>query len=259
MAYTTPTAPTTASGAKLNSTGDIITPWQALVDENELRDGDAWVDGVTSGGVCTSSGTTVTMPTTRAYVAGKRYGGADTVDMTGKSANTYYGYLDSADDTTPLKVKTTAPTAGELLLFSLVWSGTAITSINTNVLVKGIVKCPTTVYFPGTVTTSSKAVIPVIDNWWVEDVQLVCVDNGTGTQATTAEVSLGANGAAGTTIFTTPGNRPTIWSTTADYTLVVSGEPDGDRNPDDGEHLTVSFGTTDAAANVSVTINMRLR
>ena len=259
MAYTTPTAPTAAAGANLNAAGNITTPWQAIVDEFELRLGDEFLDGVVSGMVSTSNGTTVTIPTGRAYVAGKRYAGVGSIDMTGKAANTYYGYIDSSIDTDVYKVKTTAPTAGELLLFTLVWSGTAITSINTNVRVKGIVRHVERVFFPGTVTTSSKSVVPVLDDLWIEDVQLIAEDNGTGTQATTAEVSLGADGAAGTTIFTTPGNRPTIWSTGANYTIDVSGEPDGDRNPDDGEHMTVSFGTTDGASNVSVVINARLR
>ena len=256
--YTTPTAPTAAANVALNVAGDITNPWQGLVDEHELRDGYGWLNGVMSGGVCTSNGTTVSVESIAAFVSGKRYSGASTYDMTGSGAATYYLVIDSGDDTTPIAAQTGTASSTQLTLCSLVFDGTSITSINDNVKVKGLLRRTIDVVFPGTITTGSKAVIPMTENYWLEDMWVQAVDNGSGTQFT-MDALLGPNGEAGTTVFTTTGNRPTVLSTTADYTISKAGEPDGDRNPDKNEHITLLFDEANDAANVTATLILRKR
>jgi hypothetical protein len=256
--YTTPTAPTAAAGVGLNVAGDITSPWQGLVDEIERRFGHAWHNGVISGGVVTeTNGTTVTVADIEAYVAGKWYDGSSTFDMSGKASGTHSLYLDSADDVTPLKSTTGALASTELLIAVITFDGTEITAVNDNVKVKGLIRYALPFSFVGTIGAGSTIVYPVTDDLWLEDVQVIAADNGSGTQFT-LDVHNGPDGVQGTTVFTTVGNRPTVLSTTADYTLTTSGEPDGDRTFAVGDHVTIIVDEANDATNVSGILNFRL-
>jgi len=255
--------PSGTASTAVNATTQIDDPAQGVQDEFELRGGDGFLDGVVSGMACTISTTNIAVAAGRAYVGGKRYSGGTNVSFVGKSADDYYVYIDSADDDTPYKAKTTAPTSGELLLCTVTWNGTdTLSALNDNVKVLGIVDASIYVDVPGTLTTGVKAVRPVPRDLWIEGVEIICVANGTTSGAVTVDVHLGADGAKGDSIFTTQGNRPTVAHDTADYTIGVSGEPDGDRKPDAGEHLVVEIDAVDGGAvadTLGVLIKARLR
>jgi|GEM_PF-5292150 hypothetical protein len=253
------------TGAAVFST-QILNPWQGIVDEFELRDGDGLLDGVVSGGVCTIDGENIAVATIRAYAQGKRYSGSGSISFTGSSADTYYVYLDSADDGSPLKKKTTAPTAGELLLCTVDSDGgtpPTLSNLDDNCKVLGLTRKYLTCTHHGAFALNDVlGVFPVVEDWWIETVQIICGDNGSTSDGPIIDVLLGADGSAGTTIFTTTGNRPTLAYDTADYTLAECGTPDGDRKPDAGEHLTVVVDQIDGDGNnadITVTIVVRPR
>jgi len=253
--------PNVASGDALDPTTQINSPAQGLQDEFELRAGDALLDGVASGMVCSINGTNVAVAPGRAYVAGKRYSGSASVSFAGRAGGTYQVYIDSTDDTTPYQAKTGAPSSGELLLCTVSWSGSALSSLNDNVKVLGVLPYDIIVALPGTVATGVKAVVPVAHDLWIDGVQICLRDNGGTSGSTTVDAHLGGNGAKGDSIFTTQANRPTLAHDAADYTIGASGEPDGDRNPDSGEHLVIEVdevaGT--AGADLTAVIKARLR
>ena len=242
-------------------------PGQGLQDEFEVRQADL-LDGVTSGLVCTTASPTasdLTVAVGRAYVAGKRYGGSSgVVSFTGKAAGDYYVYIDSADDATPYKTKTTAPTSGQLTLCTCTWGGSVFASpyIDDNRKVLGIQRRDFQFGWDGVLNTGKRYPIPVRDDLWIESVEFICVENGSVSGSVTVDCLLGADGSAGTTIFTTQARRPTITTATADYTIAQSGEPDGDRKPDAGEHLTLTVAAIDGggtASTLSGTVRGRLR
>jgi hypothetical protein len=254
--------PSVSNGDALNPTTQINNPAQGMQDEFELRDGDGLLDGVVSGMACSVDGTGIDIAGGRAYVAGKRYSGSASVDFIGKASDTYYVYIDGADDETPYKAKTSAPASGELTLCTVDWNGSdTLSNLDDEAKVRGVAPCDIVVAIPGTVSTGVKAAIPVTRDLWIESVQICMSDNGDTSGATTVDVHLGADGSKGDSIFTTQANRPSLAYDDADYTIAVSGKPDGDRRPDAGEHLVIEVdeiaGT--AGANLTVVLKARLR
>lgn len=255
--------PSVASGDALNPTTQINNPAQGVQDEFELRTGDL-LDGVVSGMVCTTSSSNIAVASGRAYVAGKRYGGNTNVSFTGKAAADYYVYIDSGDDSTPYKAKTSAPTSGELTLATCTWNGSIFTTpyIDDNRKVLGIYRRDYQFGWDGILAAGKEYNLPIRDDLWIESLEFLCCDNGSVSGSVTVDCYLGADGTRGTTIFTTTTRRPTITTATADYTTAQSGEPDGDRKPDAGEHLTLQIAAIDGggtASTLSGTVRCRLR
>jgi hypothetical protein len=261
--------PSVSNGDALNPTTQINNPAQGIQDEFELRSGDGWIDGIVSGlrPVTTNGTSSVTVPSGRAYAVGKQYVGNETKTMTGNSSGSYTLYYDSADDTTTLKAKTSALGAGELQLATFTWDGlgTSSTSLvltdNGTGSKHGVYRYARDCQFAGQVATTSRYILPIFEDSWVERVDSVLVNNGTSGN-TTFDVLLGADGAEGTSIFTTTTRRPTHAALGNSYDISNSGEPDGDRFPDAGEHLTVKpvevFGTG-TASEATVTVWLRPR
>ena len=254
--------PSVSNGDALNPTTQINNPAQGVQDEFELRGGDGFLDGVVSGMACSIDGTEIDIASGRAYVGGKRYSGGAAVDFAGKGSDTYYVYLDGGDDETPYKAKTSVPTSGELTLCTVDWDGSdTLSNLDDGAKGLGVQACDIVVALPGTVSAGVKAVVPVTRDLWIESVQICMSDNGDTSGATTVDVHLGANGAKGDSIFATQANRPSLAYDDADYTVAVSGTPDGDRKPDAGEHFVIEVdeiaGT--AGANLTVIVKARLR
>jgi len=240
-------------------------PGDGIQDEFEIGRADL-LDGVTSGLTCTTSSSNIAIAAGRAYVAGKRYSGGVNVSFIGKAAGDYFVYIDSTDgaDAAPYKAKTTAPTSGELTLCTCTWNGSAFATpyLDDNRKVLGIQRQDLPFGWDGVLTVGKEYHIPVKDNLWIESLQFLLSDNGSVSGGVTVECYLGADGARGTTIFTTAARRPTITTATADYTMAVSGEPDGDRKPDVGEHLTLQIAAVDGGGTASTltgTVRARLR
>ena len=229
-------------------------PGQGLQDEAELRQGDL-LDGVTSGMTCTTSSTNIAIAAGRAYVAGKRYSGGANVAFSGKAAGDYYVYIDSADgaDAAPYKAKTTASTSGELTLCTCTWGGSVFATpyIDDNRKVLGIERRDIQFGWNGTLSLGAECHYPVRDGLWIESLEFLCSENGSVSGGVTVDCYLGANGSRGTTIFTTAARRPTVTTATADYTITVSGEPDGDRKPDAAEHITFQIAAIDGGGTAS--------
>ncbi len=254
--------PSVSNGDALNPMTQINNPAQGVQDEFELRDGDALLDGVASGLVCSIDGTEIDIASGRAYVGGKRYGGGASVDFSGKSSGTYHVYIDGADDETPYKAKTSSPTSGELTLCTVDWDGSdTLSALDDDAKVLGVQACDIVVALPGTVGTGVQAVVPVTRDLWIESVQIAMSDNGDTSGATTVDVHLGADASKGDSLFATQANRPSLAYDDADYTLAVSGAPDGDRKPDAGEHLVIEVDEVAGTpgAGLTVTIKARMR
>jgi len=256
--------PNVANGDPLNPTTQINNPAQGIQDEFELRDGDALLDGVVSGMACTidNPNNEIDIASGRAYVAGKRYTGNASVDFAGAAANTYYVYLDSTDDQSPYKKKTSSPVSGEITLCQVTWNGTdTLSDLDDNCKTTGVLPYGILVAIPGTVSTGVQAVVPVTRDLWIESVQVCMSDNGDTSGQTTVDVHLGADGSKGSSVFTTQTNRPSLPHDAADYTTAAGGIPDGDRKPDAGEHLVIEVdeiaGT--AGADLTVIIKARIR
>jgi len=255
-----PNKPSVSNGDALNPTTQINNPAQGVQDEFELRAGDGFLDGVVSGMACSIDGAEIAIAAGRAYVAGKRYSGAASVDFTGKPADGYYVYLDSADDGTPYKAKTSAPTSGELTLCTVTWNGSDMLSdLDDDAKVRGVAACDIVVALPGEVSTGVKAVVPVTRDLWIASVQICLSDNGGTSGTTTVDVHLGTDGSKGDSIFTTQANRPSLAHDDADYTIAVSGTPDGDRNPDAGEHLVIEVDEVAATPGANLTVALKTR
>lgn len=235
-------------------------PGDGLEAEFVLVRGDIPLDGVVSGMACTINSAQIDIASGRAYVGGKRYNGSASVDFTGAAADTYYVYIDSADDTTPYNKKTTVPTSGELTLCTVVCDGADnLSSLDDNIKVTGILPYDIHIQFDGLLSTSDVRVIPVPHDLWIDEVQIICKDNGSSSSVI-ADVHLGADGSSGTTIFSTQANRPSLDNAVANYTKASSGKPDGDRKPDSGEHLEVWVDDIGGdGRDMGVTIKARLR
>jgi len=254
--------PSVTAGDALNPTTQINNPAQGVQDEFELERGDAFFNGVASGYAMSASTLTVTTAAGRAYVAGKRYEGSDTLSMSGEASGTYNILLDSSDDTTPFKAQTASVTSTQLLIGTVVFNGSTITSSDSTVRVRGLLSETRDVHVSGTTSTGIKAIIPIQYDTWIDDVEIILGTSDGTTGSVTVDVHLGADGSKGTSIFATQSRRPTLAAATAAYTIGTSGEPDGDRAPDAGEHLTVEVDAVFSAGTstlLGTAIHMRQR
>jgi len=257
----------------LNEDTHFNNPGQGIQDELEERRADL-LDGVVSGFTLTTSGgsfDTITIAAGDGIVAGKRYTGNDTVSMSGKASGSYYCIIDSADDVTPYKVQTGAPASGELCLGTCGWDGSAFIAqtiagstayLDNGMRVQGVQRYEIGFSFPGTLSTDLRWIIPIDSDSWIEDFHFACVSNGSVSGSVTLDLLLGADGAEGTTVFASTGRRPTITTSSSAYTIASMGNPDGDRMPDAGEHLTVAIDAIDGggtASTCSGTVVLRYR
>ena len=245
--------PSIDNGDALNPTTAINNPFTGVQDDIEQFRADYGLNGVVSGMACTFGTNTVTIASGRAYQSGNQFDGGVTLALSGFAANALKVYANGAATSAPYYAATSASlTSDQLYLGSCTFNGSTITVSDANVRVRGVQTALHEITFGETSDAGDFALVPVIRDEFIEDVRVI-LSSGTAT----VDVSLGADGEAGTTIFTTQGNRP---AATVAYTIATSGVPDGDRAPDAGEHLKVdidSIGST--ATHVAVTINGRLR
>ena len=236
-----------------------------------MRSGDAFLDGIVSGlrPVTTNGTSSVTVPAGRGYAVGKQYIGGESFTITGYPAGSYKLYYDTSDDTTTLKATTASLSSAQFQLATFTWdgAGTASTAIvltdNGTGSKHGVLEAEVpAAYFTGQIATTSRFVIPVPRDLWIERVDSsLAANNGTSGNVV-FDVLLGADGAEGTSIFATTTRRPSHAALANSYTTAPSGEPDGDRFPDAGEHLTIKpvqvFGVG-TASNATVIVLARLR
>lgn len=241
--------PSVSSGDALDPTVQINNPAQGVQDELEIRQGD-FPDGVVSGMVCTidSGNDEIDIASGRAYVAGKRYSGGASVAFAAQSTDTYFIYIDSTDDTTPYKAKTTAPTSGEITLCTVLWTlgTTTLSALDDDLKKLGLIPYDISFRFSGTLSLTDFRIEPVLHDMWIQNVQIICGDNGSSSASVVADVHLN-----GTTIFTTQGNRPSLSHDVANKTIATSGKPDGDRKPDTGEYLEAIIDSIDGAGTAA--------
>jgi len=251
------------SGALTVSSTQIAAFYAGLQAEFEERMEAGLLNGVESGCACSIASTTISIATGVMWVEGRRFRPApSTVAFTaGDGADTYWVYVDPTDTTSPYQKGTSDPGAGYLVLCAVEWNGSDTLSNLVDLRPWGLLPADMVIAVPGTVATGVHAVIPVTRNLWIESVQICMSDNGADSGSTIVDVHLGADGSKGDSIFTTQDNRPTLAHDTADYTVAVSGLPDGDRLPDSGEHLVVEVDAVagTAGADLTVTIKARVR
>lgn len=245
-------------------TATLLNAWEdGAQTEMEERMEALALNGIESGCAPSISTTNISIATGVMWIEGLRFEPApSTVAFTaGDGANTYYIYGDPTDTGSPYKKATADPGAGYMVLCTVDWNGSDTLSNLIDLRPWGLLSADMVIAIPGTVATGVQAVIPIARNLWIESVQIAMSDNGDTSGSTTVDVHLGADGSKGDSIFTTQARRPTLAYDTADYTLGVSGVPDGDRLPDAGEHLVVEVdevaGT--AGADLTVTIKARVR
>ena len=230
----TAVATTAASASSFNSMQ------LGIQQEFEDRFGDALFAGVVSGLEPTVSTTSIAVAAGRGYGLGKRYEGGDSITFVAAGAGTYYVYWDASAEA--LAKGLTAPDHDDDIgLCMVTWNGTTTLSALVDLRVWGCVPLQlwaVTANGGATVTTGRKFTIPVLVDCWIDFVQVVQSDNGSGS-STIVDVHVGNSGSAPTTIFTTTANRPSVGNAVADWTVTTSGVPDGTRKLTAGQVLTI--------------------
>ncbi len=234
--------------------GDLADPAQmnaafdGIQSEFEDRCAAAWLDGVVAGLECTINGTAVDIAAGAAYVQGLLFtGGASVGFDAADPAGTYYVYIASADTNAPYKKSTSQPGAGNLVLCTVQWDGSALSNLQ-DLRPWGLV--PTALRFTvaGAVSAGTVGYAVLDRDMWIEDVQVMLADTGTdGT--TVVDVHVGDAGAEPASIFSDQTRRPQLESTAANYSVAVSGTPDTGRKAAAGQILRVDVdqAATDAA------------
>ncbi len=243
---------TPAAGDDISS-ASFINMETGLQDELEdrLYANTPSLNGVISGLSCSISGTDIAVAAGEAYAAGKRYSGGTTVAFSGADANTYYVYLDTTDNATPYKKKTAVPSeANELLLCSVVWSGSALSGLIDR-RPWGLVDWSTAFYAAGSVTTGIKLVHILPYNTWIDNVKLLLQTVPTGS-AVIVDVHAGAAGSAPSTIWSTTSYRPTIQTGYTAYQIYTAGGyPETNRKLAAGSLLYVEVDQTDSSSQAT--------
>lgn len=203
---------------------------------------DEWAQaGIISGLAASIDSADIDIASGRGYASGRRYLGGQSITFSGSdAADDYYVYWDASAEA--LAKSTSAPTtttAGDLVFCLVTWDGSATLSALVDLRQYGIERVLISSWFTGgTVTTGIKQVIPIPYDCWINLVKIVMSDNGSAS-STIVDVHAGSSGSTPTTIFTTTTLRPSVGSTTANYTVEASGVPDGTRRLNAGEVLTI--------------------
>jgi len=203
---------------------------------------DEWAQaGIISGLAASIDGADIDIAAGRGYASGRRCLGGASITFSGSdAANTYYVYWDASAQA--LAKSTSAPstgTAGDLVFCKVAWDGSTTLSSLVDLRQYGIERVLVSSWWcTGTVTTGTKMAIPIPYDCWVNLVKIVMSDNGSAS-STIVDVHAGSSGSTPTTIFTTTALRPSVGSTTADYTVTASGVPDGTRKLNAGEVLRI--------------------
>ncbi len=235
-------------------TGNILTAaqWNNNMDgvqaEFEGRLEDTCLNGVISGFACTISGTSVAIASGVAYTEGLEFVGADTVSFTAAGAGTYYVYIDPTAPTAPYLKKLTVPTSGELVLCSVVWSGSALSGLIDR-REWGIVAWKHIKTTVGSVTTGLKDWLVLDRDVWLQDV-IVAVRVAPSASSIIVDVHAGAAGSAPTTVWaTTQAYRPTITTATTTYTgISATGYIEVNRKLSAGDVIEIYVDQADNAA-----------
>ena len=229
------------------SSTDAVTP----TEHNNAGDGiqleheerlDEWAQaGIISGLAASIDGADIDIASGRGYASGRRYLGGQSLTFSGADgADDYYVYWDASGEA--LAKSASAPstgTAGDLVFCLVTWDGATTLSALTDLRQYGIERVLVSSWFcTGTVTTGTKMVVPVPYDCWINLVKIVMSDNGSAS-STIVDVHAGSSGSTPTTIFTTTTLRPSVGSTTANYTVEASGVPDGTRKLNAGEVLRI--------------------
>jgi len=216
--------------------------------EFEQRSAAGWLDGVTAGMDCSINGTAVDIAAGQAYVQGKLFTGASSVSFSaGDASGTYYVYIDPNDASSPYEKATTQPGAGYLVLCSVQWDGSALSNL-VDLRPMGLVAACLRFNVSGAVSAGTIAYALIDRDFWIEDVQIMLASTGSA-GSTIVDVHVGASGAAPASIFTDQTRRPQLDSTSADYSVAVSGIPDTNRLANAGYvvQVDVDQAATDAA------------
>ena len=234
--------------------GDLADPAQmnaafdGIQTEFEDRSAAAWLDGVVAGLACSINGTAVDIASGTAYVQGLLFtGGASVGFDASDAAGSYYIYIASGDTASPYKKSTTQPGAGNLVLCSVDWDGSALSNL-VDLRSWGLV--PAAVHFTvaGAVSAGTVAYAVLDRDVWIEDVQIMLANTGSA-DSTVVDVHVGDAGAEPATIFADQTRRPQLASTAANYSVASSGIPDTNRKASAGQVLRVDVdqAATDAA------------
>lgn len=203
---------------------------------------DEWAQaGIISGLAASIDSADIDIASGRGYASGRRYLGAESITFSGSdAADDYYVYWDAS--VPALAKSTSAPTtgtAGDLIFCLVTWDGATTLSALTDLRQYGIERVLVSSWFcTDTVTTGIKMAVPIPYDCWINLVKIVMSDNGSAS-TTIVDVHAGSSGSTPTTIFTTTNLRPSVGSTTANYTVESSGVPDGTRRLNAGEVLRI--------------------
>jgi len=207
---------------------------------------DWWaVPGVISGGEPSIDGTDVDVASIVAMGGGKRYEGSDSMSFSGSDASdTFYGYLDPTDDTTPLTKGTSAASGDQVPIFQVDWNGSDTLSNLVDLREWGILETYFAFGVVGAVSADEIAHIVLPFNFWVDVVKASLETCGTEGGPSYIDVH-GGDGGSEATIFSTQGRRVSIAHDDTDGAVATSGVPDGTRKFTAGQKLIVEV---DAAA-----------
>lgn len=238
-------------------------PGDGIQAEFEERLNQHVLAGVMSGLTPSIATTSIAVATGVGYGLGKKYAGGDSITFVGASAGTYYVYWDASAEVLA-KALTSAgaiDTDDDILLAQVVWDGATTLSALVSLIVWGIAPMRILDWCCGasTIPTGVSICVPVAFPCFIDYVSMVQVNNGSAS-GSIVDVHVGPSGGAPTTIFTTQGRRPSCSNSVTDYTVTVSGVPDGDRTLDAGDIITIEVDQVGVAAQgLGVTIWGRLR
>ena len=234
--------------------GDLADPAQmnaafdGIQTEFEDRSAAAWLNGVIAGLSCSINGTAVDIASGTAYVEGLLFTGGASVGFDASDATgTYYIYIASGDTSSPYKKSTSQPGAGNLVLCSVNWDGSALSNL-VDLRPWGLLPASLTFTVAGSVSVGTVAYAILDRDMWIEDVQIMLADTGSA-DSTIVDVHIGNAGAEPVSIFTDQTRRPQLDSTAANYSVATSGIPDTNRKATAGQVLRIDVdqAATDAA------------
>ena len=243
--------------------GDLADPSQmnaafdGIQSEFEDRSAAGWLDGVVAGLGCSINGSAVDIASGTAYVQGLLFtGGASVGFDASDAAGTYYIYIASGDTAAPYKKSASKPGAGNLVLCSVEWDGSALSNL-VDLRPWGLLPASLCFSAAGAVSAGTVALGVLDRDIWIEDVQIMLADTGSS-GTTTVDVHIGDAGAEPASIFSDQTRRPQLASTAANYSVAVSGEPDTNRKATVGQVVRVDVDEAAAdAAGLAVVIRGR--
>lgn len=210
----------------------------------------ASIPGVVSGLAGSISTTNIAIAAGEGYVGGQRCAGGVNVSFVGKSAATYYVYVDPVEtvEASAYKAKTTVPTAAELLICSVAWDGSTTLSALVDLRQWGII--PQALRYDSMAAISAATVLrAIMDRAYCLRTPSLIVDTcGTAAGPSLVDIHAGAVGAAAS-IWSSAGSRFSIAQDAIDGALVAGVTPNQNYKGVAGDivEVIVDAAATDAA------------